>query len=305
MQIIVLTIFIAITFYGCVSPKKNDGKIHVLATTGIIADILSNSLDSSFVVESLMGPGVDPHLYKASAKDVGLLSSADIIVYNGLHLEGKMTEILKKVGKHKIVIAVSDGIPESSLMSLAEDIHDPHLWFDISLYSKGLQHVYWTLNKHYPIQAKSSRDTYEKYQKKLNDMHAWTKQRIEFIPAKQRILITAHDAFGYFGRAYGMQVVGLQGISTVAEFGIQDIMRLSALIKQYSIRSIFIESSVPKRSIESVMYNVQASGGRVGIGGQLFSDALDSKSKKAGTYLGMLEVNVQTIVFHGINTKSC
>ena len=181
-------------------------------------------------------------------------------------------------------------------MSLAEDIHDPHIWFDISLYSKGLQHIYMTLNRHYPIQAKSSRNKYEKYLKKLNDMHVWTKQRIELIPAKQRILITAHDAFGYFGRAYGMRVVGLQGISTVAEFGIQDIMRLSALIKQYSIRSIFIESSVPKRSIESVMYNVQASGGSVCIGGQLFSDALDSKSKKAGTYLGMLESNVQTIV---------
>lgn len=273
----------------------DDGKIHIVATTGIIGDVLQSSLDSNFVIHVLMKPGVDPHLYKATAGDISLLMNADIIIYNGLHLEGKMSEVLEKLSAKKKVIAMSDQLPEQSL-HITDGAHDPHLWFDVRLWHDALQGTLKQIAKYYPAESKASAVKSDAYALKLKTIHAWTDSMIASIPEQRRYLITAHDAFGYFGDAYDIKVVGLQGMSTLSDFGMNDLMSIGNLILQKEIRSIFVEMSIAPRSMQALMLNVTSRGGKVSIGGNLYADALDSPDTKAGTYLGMITHNVTTIV---------
>ncbi|HEX4953608.1 MAG TPA: zinc ABC transporter substrate-binding protein [Thermoanaerobaculia bacterium] len=278
-------------------PSSPEG-LRVVATTGMVADAAREILGDAGTVEALMGPGVDPHLYKASESDVRRLAGADLILVNGLHLEGKMGDILEKMAATRPVVAVGAAVPVSELREppgMAGQ-HDPHLWFDVRLWSNTLGPITEALVKLVPAKAEAFRANAERYRGELAALDAWVESRIAEIPPEGRVLVTAHDAFGYFGRRYGIDVVGLQGISTLAEAGLSDVDRMVELVVSRKVKAIFVESSVPRRSIEAVQNACRARGHQVAIGGQLYSDALGAAGTPAGTYLGMVRANVETIV---------
>ncbi|SEK79400.1 metal ABC transporter solute-binding protein, Zn/Mn family [Parapedobacter koreensis] len=267
---------------------------YILATTGMIADMLQHIAGDSAVVEALMHPGVDPHLYKASQGDLRKLLDADFIFYNGLHLEGKLASILNKQKRVKPVVAVGEGLAD--LIMINADTYDPHIWFDVSLWKAATAHAAKEL-----AQLDSSNATYYHanalaYMAQLDTLDAWVHAQLNTIPPRQRVLITAHDAFSYFGRAYGVEVRGLQGISTLSEFGLQDVSALVDYIVDRQIPAVFVESSVSDRSLKAVLAGVQQRGGAVHIGGSLFSDAMGTPGTPEGTYIGMVQYNVNTIV---------
>lgn len=296
------TTFLCITcfyFMSCENQvKKSSKKLTVVATTGMIADVVSNIGSDHVEVISLMGPGIDPHLYKASAGDVKKLSSADLILYNGLHLEAKMGEVLEKMETDIQTIAVANSIDPSLLLADPEykNAHDPHVWFDVSLWKYVALGIRNALIKAEPENEQVYKAGYAEYIKKMDELDQYVKVEAAKIPAQQRVLITAHDAFGYFGQAYGFKVKGLQGISTVAEAGTSDVQKLSDYITQNKIKAVFIESSVPRKNVEALQAAVKARGFHVKIGGELFSDAMGDKGTEEGTYLGMVKHNIDTIV---------
>lgn len=275
-----------------------EGRPKIVTTTGIIADAVREIADTLADVKALMGAGVDPHLYKATQSNLSDLSSATIVFYNGLHLEGKMVEALEKLGRNRKVVAVADGIDTAKLRRPAEfqGNFDPHVWFDVKIWIDAVRKIATELKAVDPAHA----DTYERnaaaYISRLDSLDAWVRTEIATVPQEQRVLITAHDAFGYFGHAYGIEVHGLQGISTVSEFGLADISSLVEMIAARKIKAVFVESSVPKRSIEAVVQGVLARDHQVRIGGQLYSDALGADGTPEGTYIGMVSANVKTIV---------
>ena len=278
--------------------RRGDGPIRVLATTGMIGDLAARISGEHAKVTALMGPGVDPHLYKASEGDVRSLESADLILYNGLNLEGKMQDIFARLAKSRAVLAVADAVPESKRRRPPEFLghFDPHVWFDPSLWALTVAPIARELEKLDPGHADDYRKNAEALEKALLDLDREVETRIAEIPSDHRVLVTAHDAFGYFGRRYGMEVVGLQGISTVSEAGLQDVERLVDRIVQRKIKAIFVESSVSPRSIEAVRKACESRGHHVAIGGQLFSDAMGPAGTPEGTYPGMVRHNVKTIV---------
>jgi manganese/zinc/iron transport system substrate-binding protein len=293
-----LWIFLAAFIISCSSPSAEDSqnKLYVVATTGMIADAAANIAGDSAVVEGLMGPGVDPHLYKATRSDLSKLREADIILYNGIHLEGKMGEVLEKLSTQKPVFAVADGIDQQRLIALEENVYDPHIWFDVSLWNKAVAYMGEKLAEVDTANASYYRRNTEAYTKELADLHQWTSAQIESIPQQSRVLITAHDAFNYFGQAYDIEVRGLQGISTISEFGLKDISALVDFITGRGIKAVFVESSVPTKSLESVVSGARERGHEVSIGGTLYSDALGEEGTDAGTYMGTVRANVNTIV---------
>ncbi len=270
----------------------------MVTTTGIIADVAQRIAGEHARIEALMGPGVDPHLYKASESDVRRLSEAELVLYNGLHLEGKMGDILKKMGTSRPVISVSDDIPEELLRQPPEfkGLHDPHVWFDVSLWMKTLGPIARELAKLDPEHAAEYQGNAAALEKELGELDAWIETQIETIPKERRVLVTAHDAFGYFGRRYGMEVFGIQGISTLSEAGLKDMDRIVDLVVSREVPAVFIEASVPRRSIEAVQAAVRSRKHEVEIGGQLYSDSLGAAGSPEGTYAGMVRANVNTIV---------
>jgi len=273
-------------------------KLRIVTTTSMIKDAVVNIAGDKAEVIALMGPGVDPHLYKATQGDLQKLTDADIVFYNGLHLEGKMGEVLEKLGKQKPVVAVAQNIPDSLLREVPgfAGTHDPHIWFDVQLWKeavKGISNFLIetdTTNKAFYEQRSLS------YLTKLDSLHTAIQIKLKEIPEQQRILITAHDAFGYFGDAYGIKVRGLQGISTMSEFGLRDVTELVDFIISNKINAIFIESSVSPKSIEAIQEGCEKKGWNVKIGGSLYSDAMGTDGTPEGTYLGMVNANVNTIV---------
>ncbi|MBI5575913.1 MAG: zinc ABC transporter substrate-binding protein [Deltaproteobacteria bacterium] len=273
-------------------------RIRAVATTGMIADFLREIGRERVQVTALMGPGVDPHLYKASEGDVIRMASADVIFYNGLHLEGKMAEVFERMGKRVRTVAVTDGIPRERLLSPPEfeGAYDPHVWFDVTLWREAAAHAARALAEMDPAHAETYGKNAGAYLEKLSGLDGYVRQQASRVPPRQRVLITAHDAFNYFGRAYGFEVRGLQGISTVAEAGTADIQALVRLILANRIPAVFVETSVPVRYIEALQEAVEAGGFRLRIGGSLYSDALGDPGTKEGTYIGMVRHNVDTIV---------
>jgi len=270
----------------------------IVTTTGMIADAVKNLVGDSAEVIALMGPGVDPHLYKATQGDLERLNNADIIVYNGLHLEGKMSEILAKLASKKIVIAIANRIPTTKLrlLDLENQIFDPHIWFDVALWKEGIVALSEELKERWPSLAPVITKNSPAYFTELDSLNAFVTTQMASIPKPQRVLITAHDAFGYFGRAYDTEVKGLQGISTVSDFGLNDVTQLVNLIVNRNIKAVFIETSVSDQSIKAVMDGCSQKGHPVAIGGTLFSDAMGSAGTPEGTYVGMVKKNVETIV---------
>ena len=275
-----------------------DRPIKAVATIAQVSDIVRVVGGDRIEVEGLMGTGVDPHLYKASEGDVIALGEADIIFYNGLHLEGRMGEVLERLAEERPVVAVAEGIPAELLLQPPEfeGNYDPHVWFDAMLWARAVERVRDALVEFDPAHAAMYEANAAAYLRELERLDAYARERIASIPAERRVLVTAHDAFGYFGRRYGIEVVGLQGISTEAEAGIGDLRRVADLIAERGVKAMFVESSVSPRTVEAVQAAVRDRGGDVAIGGQLYSDAMGEEGTPEGTYLGMFRHNVDTIV---------
>lgn len=264
----------------------------------MIADVAKNVGGDKVEVAALMGAGVDPHLYKASEGDVSRLTKADVIFYNGLHLEAKMGDVLEQIGKTKASVAVTSTIEKDQLLAPPEfeGAHDPHVWFDVKLWTKAAEVVRDTLIKADATNAEHYKASAEKYLAELTKLDEEVRQQAQRVPKAQRVLVTAHDAFNYFGRAYDFEVRGLQGISTAAEAGTADVQQLANFIAEQKIPAIFVESSVPQRTIEAVREAVRAKGFDVKIGGELYSDAMGDPGTEEGTYVGMVRANINTIV---------
>ena len=277
---------------------RGDGKLNIVATIGMITDIAEIVGGNRVKVTGLMGPGIDPHLYKATAGDVSRLSNADIIFYNGLHLEAKMSEVLERMSNRVKTVAVTDGIDRSMLLRPPEfeGAYDPHVWFDVTLWKKTVEIVRDTLVEADTEHSESYRQNSTVYLAQLDELHKYVKTQAERVPENQRVLVTAHDAFNYFGQAYGFQVRGLQGISTVTEVGAADIQELAKFIANARIPAMFVETSVSSRNIEAVQAAVKSRGFNVEIGGKLFSDAMGDAGTPEGTYIGMIRHNIDTIV---------
>lgn len=271
--------------------------IRAIATTGMVADAVRVVGGERVTVRALMGAGVDPHLYKASEGDVRRLEQADIIFYSGLHLEAKMADVLERIGDRRRTVAVTTGIPEASLIRppAYEGQADPHVWFDVRLWSKAVEAVRDALVEADPAHADGYRARAAAYLEDLAALDSEVRRLAESIPPVRRMIITAHDAFGYFGRAYGFEVLGLQGISTASEAGTQDVARLADLIASRRIPAIFVESSVSPRTIGAVQEAVRSRGFDVEIGGSLFSDAMGTAGTPEGTYPGMVRHNITVI----------
>lgn len=297
MKKALLLIILSIILINCKNVKDNNGKLNVVTTTTMITDLVKNIGGDHISLQGLMGSGVDPHLYKASEGDVTKLSNADIIFYNGLHLEGKLVEVFEKM-KNKKTIAISDALDKNTLIGSEyfASNYDPHIWFDIEYWKQATNFVVSTLSEAIPEQKLAFEENGKTYIDKLNNLKAEIDNTISSIPEEQRILVTAHDAFNYFGKAFDFEVVGLQGLSTATEAGVQDVQKLSAFIIEHKVKAIFVESSVPKRTIEALQAAVKSKGHEVSIGGTLYSDALGNAGTIEGTYIGMFEYNVNTIV---------
>lgn len=273
-------------------------KLSVVTTTGMIADVVKNVGKDSVQVQALMGPGVDPHLYKATQGDLGRLQAADIIFYNGLHLEGKMGEVFEKLERIKNVVPVAGRIDVSRLLSdpIYKDAHDPHVWFDVNLWSSTIEVVVETLSKEDPENAGFYQQNGKDFNTDLQLLDSWVRTQISTVPEDKRIMITAHDAFNYFGRAYDIEVRGLQGISTLSEFGLKDRVDLVNFIVEKQIKAVFVETSVSQKNIDAIIEGCQQKGHDVIVGGYLYSDAMGAEGTPEGTYVGMVRANVNTIV---------
>ncbi len=272
--------------------------LRVAATTGMVGDLVRQVGGSEISLEVLMGPGVDPHLYKATASDVVTLRRADVIFYNGLLLEGKMTEVFERMAKQKErVHAITEELPRDRLLGSQDYAGhpDPHVWFDVDLWSQCLPLIQRRLTEARPEKAAVFAANAAAARERLAALHAWAQETARSLPAAQRVLVTSHDAYNYFGRAYGFEVIGLQGISTVTEAALSDMARLTDLIRERGIKAIFVESSVSHGTIERISADTG-----VKIGGELFSDAMGTPGEMEngydlGTYEGMIRHNLTTI----------
>ena len=299
---IALCLIVVLASPGC-DPKAPpdvsvDAKFRVVTTIGMITDIVKNVGGNRVEVIGLMGPGVDPHLYKPSAGDVQKLNAASLIFYNGLHLESKMGDVLAKMSGDTKTVAVTDAVDRSLLLTPPEyeGQYDPHLWFNVTLWMKAVAKVRDVLSEFDPDSAVTYRSNAERYLAKLTELHQYVESQVKRVPPQQRVLVTAHDAFNYFGKGYGFEVRGLQGISTATEAGIADVQELATFIAERRIPAIFVDSSVSSKSLEAVKAAVKSKGFDVEIGGELFSDAMGNAGTPEGTYIGMVRHNIDTIV---------
>lgn len=264
----------------------------ILATTLMIADAASRIAGEEADVVWLMGPGVDPHLYQPTAKDRLKLQTADVIFYHGLHLEGNMVDTFESITKQgRTAVAVSRDIPEGELLSWEGGLHDPHVWHDVRLWKRCVQTIAEALIARDPDAETQYRQRLDAYQQELDELQTFCLERADEIPAEQRWLVTSHDAFHYYGRAYGFQVVGIQGISTESEAGLKAITDAVDLIKKHKIMTIFPETSVPPAAIERVAHDSHTK-----LGPELYSDALGGVGSGADTYVGMIQANTNHVV---------
>lgn len=300
-RLIGVLLFSMLAFTSCEEggTKQKGDKLYIVTTTQMIADAVRNIAGDKAEVVSLMGPGVDPHFYKATQGDLEKLTKADVIFYNGLHLEGKMQDVFEKFAKKKLVVAVSKDIPKEELIVMSdqgeETIYDPHIWHSVSLWKNVVDVI---VNSIYI--SEEVQETFVKRGKVYSDslvvLDRAIAKRIEGIPKQQRLLITSHDAFNYYGKTYDIEVQGLQGISTVAEIGIKDITQMVDLIINRKVKAVFVESSVNERNLKAVIEGCKKKGWDVKIGGTLFSDAMGADDTPEGTYIGMIKHNTNAIV---------
>ncbi|QDQ02741.1 manganese transporter [Lysinibacillus fusiformis] len=292
---------LALLLFGCNAKSdatEEEKKGVVVATTGQIADAIKEISGDHLSVSALMGPGVDPHLYKATQSDLTKLDKAEVIFYNGLHLEGQMLDIFEQMAKDKTVLAVGEKLDDKHLLASDNDamLHDPHIWFNIELWKQVVMAIGDTLVEEYPAYKADFETNEAAYLKKLEELQTYAKDRVREIPEDQRILVTAHDAFNYFGASQGFDVRGLQGLSTDSEYGVKDVQEMVNFLVENKIKAIFVESSVSDKAMNAVIEGAKQKGHDIVIGGELFSDAMGAEDTKEGTYIGMYQHNIDTIV---------
>lgn len=305
---ILLLSVLSLSFVGCLD-RSGDPETSVdpaepykvVGTVGMITDIVRNVAGDYAQVEGIIGEGVDPHLYKPTRGDVVKLSQADVVFYNGLLLEGKMTDVLVRVATTgKPVKAVTEAILNETDYLLEKDdgseYTDPHVWMDVSGWLRAVPVVAETLAEFDPAHAEAYRANAAAYIAKLEALDAYAKAAMATIPESQRVLVTAHDAFQYMGRAYGIEVRGIQGVSTESEAGVRDLEELVDFIVEREIPAVFVETSVADKNVRALIEGAQSRGHNVEIGGSLFSDAMGQPGTYEGTYIGMIDHNVTTIV---------
>ncbi len=291
----------ALTLAGCEAPLPPDegpSKVQIVATTSMIADTAREIGGDAVHVDALMGPGIDPHLYKASAGDVERLGKADIVLYTGLHLEAGMATVFDNMPKgDRQVVAVTKDIPKDMLIPVEgfEGNYDPHVWMDPDLWKPVAETIAETIIKKAPDKEKAIRTNLDYFLGSLRMLDSNIEIALKDIPKEKRIIITAHDAFSYFGKAYNMEVRGLQGVSTASEAGAMDVQALATLIAERKIPAIFVESSVPQRNIEALQEAVKAKGFKVRIGRPLYSDSVGDYGTAQASYIGMLRFNAGII----------
>lgn len=284
-------------FLGTAQKAENTGKIKIVTTTTMLCDMVKNIAGDKAQVTGLMGSGVDPHLYQAGAGDVMTMENSDIVIYNGLHLEGKMGDIFENLNTMgKTVICASEGVKTSQLIETSPGVYDPHIWFDVSIWKEAAEHVGECLCLADPNNSDYYRQNLESYLKELDALENYVREKVSQLPQDKRILVTAHDAFGYFGKAYGFQVKGLQGISTDAQTGTKDISLMANFIADNKIKAVFAENSLPKATINALCEAVKNKGFETKIGGQLYSDSLGDEENGGETYIRAFKSNVDTIV---------
>jgi manganese/zinc/iron transport system substrate-binding protein len=280
------------------APKPLPANYTIVTTCGMVTDIVREVAGTKAKVVGLMGEGVDPHLYKPTRDDVAKILRADVLFYSGLMLEGRMTDTFLKVArKGTPVFAVTELLDEKFLLEPEEFAGhtDPHVWMDVAGWSAAVKVVARSLGEVDAVNAAYYRQNAERYLAELAKLDAYAKQALATIPKEHRVLITAHDAFNYFGRAYGIEVRGIQGISTESEAGVADINKLVDFLVARKIPAIFVESSVSDKNIRALIEGCKSRGHAVRIGGQLFSDAMGKPGTYEGTYIGMIDHNVTTI----------
>lgn len=290
------------TLAGCAAesaqPDDVSGRtIRVAATTNFITDLATVIGGDRVEVTGLMGPGVDPHLYKASAGDVATLREADIVFYGGLELEGRMTDLLDELGETRPTVAVSRDMPEDRLRrpSEFEGKYDPHVWFSVPLWEFAVDAIAEGYAELDPGDADAYRERAATYLGEMRALDAWTREQLDRVPERSRVLITSHDAFGYFGEEYGFDVVAIQGVSTQTEATTADIERVAGVIADRGVKAVFVESAVSRQTIDAVLAAARRRGQQATVGGELFADAAGDAGTPEGTYLGMVRHNVELI----------
>ncbi|HMQ30452.1 MAG TPA: zinc ABC transporter substrate-binding protein [Chloroflexaceae bacterium] len=277
------------------------GPLNVVATTGQIGDAVRFIGGDAIGARTLLGPGIDPHTYVATEGDLRTFQNADVIFYNGLHLEAQIERVLEQIGQRTdaTVVALGDGLDEASLLSWEPENgfpHDPHVWNDVQLWKGVVEQIGATLAEADPANAEQFRSNTQSYLAQLDELDAYIRAEAARIPAERRVIVTAHDAFGYFARAYDFEVEAIQGISTEAEAATADIQAIARLVVERQVPAIFVESTISPRTVEAVQEAVRAAGHEVAVGGQLYSDALGAADGPAGTYVGMMRSNIDTLV---------
>jgi manganese/zinc/iron transport system substrate-binding protein len=276
--------------------------IKMVATTGQVAELVSRIGGEHVEVSALMGPGVDPHLYRPIASDIKKLDEADAILYNGLHLEGRMTEIFEQLAQRKTTLAVTSGLVARKDKRLRQppefaDAYDPHVWHDVSMWSDCVNDVAEALAKFDPPHADYYRENAKVYRAELAELDQFCRDEIVKIPAKQRLLVTAHDAFGYFGKAYGLEVLALKGISTDEEIDLAHQEEVQKILVERKVPAVFVESAVAPRTVQALVEPCRAAGHDLKVPAEeLYADALGPADTDDSTYAGMIRHNVKTIV---------
>lgn len=294
------TIIPLIFLLGCGAPAQQQPqeRYTIVTTVGMIRDLVQQVAGDRAEVIGLMGSGVDPHLYKPTRSDISRIMDADVIFYNGLLLEGKMADtLIRAASAGKPVYAVTEMLDESDLLEPEEfkGLYDPHVWMDPSAWAKAVSVIEQKLREFDPSGAESYRSNAEQLSQRLEALDQYAERVLSSVPEEQRVLVTAHDAFNYFGRRYGYEVVGIQGLSTESEAGVQDIERLVDLLVDRKVGAVFVESTVSERNISALIAGARARGHSVVIGGELFSDAMGDEGSYRGTYVGMIDHNATTI----------
>lgn len=276
----------------------SDTKLKIVCTTSIIADVVSNVAGEEIELQALMGYGVDPHLYKATQGDLRTLQEADLVFYNGVHLEGRMGDILEKLGRKKTVVPISNGFSAQKLINNSDfkDGHDPHTWFDVEMWQGVTFYIAKVLGEEDAAKGTLYKKNAKMYVEQLSSIDQAIKEQLEVVPDANRIIVTSHDALNYYTRRYGFKMRSLQGSSTAAEFGLKDISNLVDFIVENELKTIFAENIVSPQALEAVIKGCADRGHTVTIGGKLYSDALGPKGSPGDTYIGMLKANTQTIV---------
>jgi manganese/zinc/iron transport system substrate-binding protein len=302
--LIIFIVVLIFSLYFLLNKKQNEKiktKPFIVCTTSIIGQTVQEIINDYAEVKILMGPGIDPHLYKPCPNDIYILNSADLIFYHGLHLEGKMGEIFNNLGDNgKNVFSVTKNIKKKDLRQVGNgEIFDPHVWFDPNIWKIVVTSISECLKNLIPEKSKIIDENSKKFIKKIDILDSYIKNKCLKIPQKKRILISAHDAFSYFGRCYGFEIIGVQGISTDAEIRIEDIERVAKVIIENDVKTIFIEQTVSENYINGIKNIVEKKGINLKIGKKLYSDALGECGSNAETYLLMIKKNVDTI-FEGL-----